>query len=165
MPIVWIVFIGLSLLTSVQGWTLRPAARSPSDEESKDERPERNASGYGAIEPTSEEPQKPIFTVVEAKTRAQWLDCIGIRVEGEHPVSRSPFTTVTNDRTSRTVFVDEQGYDMADEVDKYDEKDVSVHFVLYAQDDPESARRGEKGVPAGTIRTVKDSLKVGPSGP
>ena len=59
-----------------------------------------------------------------------------------------------------TVFIDEQGYDMADEVDKYDEKDVSVHFCLYAQDDPEKAERGEKGVPAGTVRVVKSSLKV-----
>jgi hypothetical protein len=49
---------------------------------------------------------------------------------------------------------------MADEVDKYDEKDVSVHFCLYAQDDPEKAERGEKGVPAGTVRVVKSSLKV-----
>jgi hypothetical protein len=58
------------------------------------------------------------------------------------------------------VFVDEQGYEMADEVDKYDEKDVSVHFVLYAQDDLEKAERGERGVPAGTVRIVKSSLKV-----
>jgi GNAT superfamily N-acetyltransferase len=43
---------------------------------------------------------------------------------------------------------------MADEIDKYDEKDVSVHFILYAEED------GRK-TPAGTIRMVKDSLKVG----
>lgn len=49
---------------------------------------------------------------------------------------------------------------MADEVDKYDEKDISVHFVLFAQDDPEKAKRGELGVPAGTVRVVKSSLKV-----
>ena len=51
------------------------------------------------------------------------------------------------------VFIDEQGYDMADEIDKYDEKDVSVHFILYAEQD------GRK-TPAGTIRMVRDSLKV-----
>ena len=42
---------------------------------------------------------------------------------------------------------------MADEIDKYDEKDVSVHFILYAEQD------GRK-TPAGTIRMVRDSLKV-----
>jgi len=42
---------------------------------------------------------------------------------------------------------------MADEIDKYDEKNVSVHFILYAEQD------GRK-TPAGTIRMVRDSLKV-----
>ncbi|KAG7562278.1 hypothetical protein FFLO_02266 [Filobasidium floriforme] len=140
-PIVWIVFIGLSALTSIQGWTLQPTARALSDdEEGKDERPESGSAGYGALETTGGTVRKPVFTVVEAKTRAEWLECVGIRIE---------------------VFIDEQGYDMADEVDKYDEKDVSVHFCLYAQDDPEKAERGEKGVPAGTVRVVKSSLKLG----
>lgn len=82
-PIVWIVFIGLSALTSIQGWTLRPTARASSDdEESKDERPESGSAGYGAVRTTGETARKPVFTVVEAKTRAEWLECVGIRIEG-----------------------------------------------------------------------------------
>jgi hypothetical protein len=83
-PIVWIVFIGLSALTSIQGWTLQPTARASSeDEESKDERPESGSAGYGAVGTTGETARKPVFTVVEAKTRAEWLECVGIRIEGQ----------------------------------------------------------------------------------
>ena len=94
-PIVWIVFAGLSLLTCVQGWTLRlhRTDSEPSDDTPKDSRSELGQAGYGAVNSDAtvtsstgkdgSSPAQPIFTVHQAKTRAEWLECVAIRIEGK----------------------------------------------------------------------------------
>lgn len=91
------MFVGLSLLTSVQGWTLNPTERAQSAEESKDgPTQEEGRTGYGTVENAAiataagaAATPKPIFTVVEAKTRTGWLECVGIRVEGAHRLANN----------------------------------------------------------------------------
>lgn len=56
--------------------------------------------------------------------------------------------------------MEEQGYDMADEVDKYDQPGASVHFIAYAQQQSQSMSDSPDQVPVGTVRYVKGPRKV-----
>ena len=95
------MFAGLSVLTCVQGWTLRLTQTDlePSDDAPKDSRSELGQAGYGAVSSDATvtssigkddtSPKQPVFTVQQARTRAEWLECVAIRIEGKFELSQT----------------------------------------------------------------------------